>query len=176
MEDKQLIKRIQRGEIERLDSLIEKYYNKIYSFCYRKTGNATTAYDLTQEVFLKLVRYINTYVDKQKFQSYLFTIALNICNDYYRNNRMTDEDIGDTEIVSPIDRISDFETADVVKAALNTLPDIQKDVIILRYYHDMKVREIAKIVGASIPTTKSRLKQGIDKLRITLGEEIIFNG
>ena len=176
MEDKQLIKRIQRGELDLLDCLIEKYYNKIYSFCFRKTGNSTTAYDLTQEVFLKLVRYINTYVDKQKFQSYLFTIALNICNDYYRNNRMTDEDIGDTEIVSPIDRISDFETADVVKAALNTLPDIQKDVIILRYYHDMKVREIAKIVGASIPTTKSRLKQGIDKLRITLGEEIIFNG
>lgn len=174
MGDKQLIKRIQSGEIDLLDDLIRNYYTNIYKFCCRKTGNSTIAYDLTQEVFLKLVQYINTYVDKQKFKSYLFTIALNVCNDYFRKNRVNTEDVDSTEIVSPTDSISDCETADIVRTTLNLLPDIQKDVVILRYYHDMKIREIAKIVGASIPTTKSRLKQAIDKLRRILGEENIF--
>lgn len=61
-----------------------------------------------------------------------------------------------------------------MRQALNTLPDIQKDVIILRYYHDMKIREIAKIVGTSLPTAKSRLKQGLDKLKKQLREEDLF--
>lgn len=175
LEDKVLIKKIQQGETELIELLIEKYYSNIYAFCYRKISNSNIAYDLTQEVFLRLVQYINTYVDKNNFKSYLFKIAVNICNDYYRKNRIYMEDIDAINYVAYTnDKIADLETADVVRQALNTLPDIQKDVIILRYYHDMKVREIAKIVGTSLPTAKSRLKQGLDKLKKQLREEDLF--
>ena len=51
------------------------------------------------------------------------------------------------------------------------LPDIQKETIILRFYHNRKVREIATITGVSLPTAKSRLKQGLDKLKRYLNEE-----
>lgn len=93
LEDKILIKKIQQGETELIELLIEKYYSNIYAFCYRKISNSNIAYDLTQEVFLRLVQYINTYVDKNNFKSYLFKIAVNICNDYYRKNKVHMEDI-----------------------------------------------------------------------------------
>lgn len=174
LDDKKLIKRIQQGETDLLDILIEKHYGNIYAFCYRKTGNPTLAYDFTQEVFIKLVQYINTYVDKQKFKSYLFTIAVNVCNDYYRSNKVLFVDLDNMEIVDYEDKFQHIEESEVIKVALEILPDIQKDVVILRYYHDMKIRDIANVVGASLSTTKSRLKQGLGKLKKILGEENNF--
>lgn len=58
-----------------------------------------------------------------------------------------------------------------VQAALNRIPEMQKDVIILRFYYDMKLKEIAAVVGAGIPTVKSRLKQGMDKMKQFLGKD-----
>lgn len=60
---------------------------------------------------------------------------------------------------------------DSVQAALNRLPEMQKDVIILRFYYDMKLKEIAAVVGVGIPTVKSRLKQGMDKMKQFLGKD-----
>ena len=53
----------------------------------------------------------------------------------------------------------------IIQQALDRLPDIQKEVVILRFYHDRKLKEIAAITGVSLPTAKSRLKQGLDKLK-----------
>ena len=61
MEDKELIYKIQHGNKELLEILIEKYYDDIYRFCYYKTGNSSLSYDSTQETFLKLIKYIGTY-------------------------------------------------------------------------------------------------------------------
>ncbi|NLB43348.1 MAG: RNA polymerase sigma factor, partial [Clostridiales bacterium] len=71
----------------------------------------------------------------------------------------------------PIESVIKNEVSRSIKEKIDTLPDIQKDAIILYYYHDKKVKDIAKIMGASLPTTKSRLKQGKDKLRKLLSEE-----
>ena len=59
----------------------------------------------------------------------------------------------------------------IIQQALDRLPDIQKEVVILRFYHDRKLKEIAAITGVGLPTAKSRLKQGLDKLKRYLDEE-----
>ena len=69
------------------------------------------------------------------------------------------------------DRIED---ADTIQKALNQLPQIQKDVIILHFYYDFKLREIAAVTGVGLATAKSRLKQGMDKLRKILREEEVL--
>lgn len=61
MEDKELIYKIQHGEKELLEVLIQKYYDDIYRLCYYKTGNASISYDLTQETFLRLIKYIGNF-------------------------------------------------------------------------------------------------------------------
>ena len=66
----------------------EKYYDDIYRFCYYKTGNSSLSYDLTQETFLKLIKYIGTYKHRGKFKSYLITIAMNVCNTYFDENKV----------------------------------------------------------------------------------------
>lgn len=166
-----------------MNMLIERYYDDIYRYCYYKTGNATLSYDLAQETFLKMVRYLDTYREKMKFKAYLFTIALNICNDHFRKQKVTFEDIDTSVLAEKEDtlyhgrsQISQWETADYIQHALKQLPDIQKDAVILHYYYDYKIREIAAITGVSSATVKSRLNQGIKKLKQFIRKEDIYEG
>ncbi|EEG75904.1 sigma-70 family RNA polymerase sigma factor, partial [[Clostridium] hylemonae] len=64
-----------------------------------------------------------------------------------------------------------MESGQVIRAALEKLPRMQRDVVILRFYHQLSIQEIATITDSSIPTVKSRLRQSMDKLRKLLDEE-----
>lgn len=174
LEDKKLIKQIQQGNSDALDTIIRKYYNDIFSYCFRKTANAYIAADLTQEVFLRLVKYIHNYVHKGKFRNYLFIIARNTCHDNYKKNGAVIVDIDLLGVPDHDNNFTRLEQSDIIMKAIGSLPDIQKDVIILRFYHDMKLKEISEITESSLATTKSRLKQGLDKLKNILNKEDVF--
>ncbi len=172
MEDKELIYNIQHGEKELLEVLIQKYYDDIYRLCYYKTGNASISYDLTQETFLKLIKYIENYKDKGKFKSYLITIAINVCNTYFHQNNIDIEELYSNEnyYQNSSNELEKIEEKDIVVQALNKLPEKQKEVIILKYYEDLKIKDISKILDEKIPTIKSRLKQGLEKMSRYLGK------
>lgn len=173
MEDKELIYKIQHGNKELLEILIKKYYDDIYRFCYYKTGNASLSYDLTQETFLKLIKYIGNYRDKGKFKGYLITIAINVCNTYFYKNNIDLEEFDGNQNYAPksSNELEKIEEKDIVVQALNELPEKQKEVIILKYYEELKIKDISKILDEKVPTIKSRLKQGMEKLSRYLGKE-----
>lgn len=169
--DEEMIARIQQGDTGVLEALIRKYYDEVYYFCCYKTGDSEHAYDCTQETFLKMTRYITRYTERKRFRGWLFSIARNVCNDYFRSRP---EDVPDSEALLSVpesrDAIEKAETAQVVKGALKLLNEEQREVIILRFYCDFKVREIAGIIGVPLPTAKSRLKRAIEKLKGLLGQ------
>lgn len=164
-----LIKKAQSGDTEAFETLVRKYYSTIYQFCYRRmNGDAATAADITQDVFLKLLEHIQTVRLLGKIQNYLFTIAVNTCNNYFKKATPIYVDMEDFDIIDdgddPYEKAVQSETKDEIRQAISSLPDYQKDAIILRFYHDLKIREIAQITEASVPTVKSRLQQGLKKL------------
>lgn len=128
---------------------------------------------------MKLIRTIFTYKFTGKFTNFLFTIAVNTCNDYEKKPSRLFEDIENLQEAdkkpTPFETALIDEQAEVIKQKLDALPDIQKDAIILYYYHGLKAKDIAKITGVSLPTTKSRLKQGMDKLKKSFREEDYFD-
>lgn len=115
-------------------------------------GNPDTAADITQDVFLKLLENIQSVRKIGKFQNYLLTIAVNTCNNYTKKAKPlymdleTLEDIEDTD--NAFEKIELNELKAQIQYAINTLPDYQKEVIILRFYYDLKIREIATITKA----------------------------
>lgn len=176
MKDRDIITRIRQGEKELFDVLARRYYQDIYRFCYYWTGDREEAYDCTQETYLRLIRFLDSYVDKNQFKAWLLSIARNVCRDYYRSRKYDTVEtsvLEETSVTEP--GFSAVETKDDIRAYLNLLPDYQKEVIILRFYHDLKIREIANITGAGVPTVKSRLKQGMAKLKILLLEKGGYN-
>lgn len=183
MEDREMIRRIQNGDQDMFRELILKYYDEIFRYCCYKTGDEQASYDCTQDTFLHLTRYIGTYVEKTKFKAYLFTIARNVCHDYFRSSpavahgvsfyEFTGEGPGGTqekEWDGPGEAVEDeairnVETRELLRLMLGRLPDIQREVIILRFMNDFKLREIAGLTGVPLTTVKSRLKQGMAKLK-----------
>lgn len=86
MNDSRIIAQIKTGKKELFDTLIEKYYNSVYCYCYRHVDNQMTAQDLTQDVFVTVIKNISNYKHYGKFENYLYVIARNRCKDFGRKN------------------------------------------------------------------------------------------
>lgn len=175
IEDYILIRRIQNGDPDAFEILVRKYYQNIYNFCVRRcNGDTALAADLTQDTFLKLIEHIKQYKLTGKFINFLLTIAVNTCNNHFKRASPTILDFDACSIQENID-LSDAllreEDAKIIQHALDQLPSMQREAVILRFYHDRKLKDIAAITGVSLPTAKSRLKQGLDKLRRYLDKE-----
>ncbi|CBZ02470.1 RNA polymerase subunit sigma [Clostridium botulinum A2B3 87] len=159
MEDSKLIVEIKNGKIHLFDELIKRYYGKVYYYCYRHLNNKEAAQDLTQEVFMKVIKTIGGYKHYGKFENYLYVVAGNACKDFYKKE--SKYILKEVEDGSSEEEISKLENKVIIEEALNKLSDNQREIIILRFYQDLKIKDIAKIMNSGISITKYRLKKAI---------------
>ena len=172
MDDEKLIRRIRSGDTGALDELIRKYYSDIYTYCYRRLGRKSDAEDVTQEVFLHFCRNFDSYSHRGKCKGFLFAIAHNLCVNAARRKVPLSLEETEAESLSCRDGAEErVETAESVRAALNALPKEQKEAVLLRFYHDLKVKEIARIMDSGLSVTKYRLYQGVKTLSRLLSKE-----
>lgn len=169
MKDKKLIQQIQKGNKELLNIVIEKYYDEILHFCIYHIKDVSASYDLTQETFYRFLRSVDHY-EFRNLKGYLLTIARNLCVDYWKGKIATEpfEDSG--EKGSGVDEYEKIENQVVLVEMLSRIPENQREVIVLRFYSEMKFSDIAKILGVNISTVKSRLRLGIRSLQKELPE------
>ncbi|MFD1019259.1 RNA polymerase sigma factor [Thalassobacillus hwangdonensis] len=172
MTDEELLKEIQAGSEAALDVLIRRYYNEVYAYIVRRTRQEHLAYDLTQEVFTKMLHAISTLEMKKSLRGWLMTVALNHVRDYYRSKqaktihkeRDLEEEIVKDSHPNVAYLFEKKETAREVQEAVHTLPDYQSEAIVLKYFHEFKINEIAAMTDTTESTVKSRLRQGMKKL------------
>lgn len=172
VDDEKLILRIKSGDTDALDTLIQKYYDDIYTYCYRRLGNQYDAQDVTQDVFLHFCRNFEAYTHIGKCKNYLYVTAHNLCiNTMQRKTPIPLEDVEEEISLSSDVSEEKFETTDSVQTALDELPQEQKEVIMLRFYHDLKLKEIAQTMNSRLSATKYRLGQGLKTLSKLLSKE-----
>ena len=181
IQDWMIINKIKMGDPDAGDILVHKYYDSVYFYCVRRCyGDCDIASDLTQDIFLKLVESLPRYRFIGKFQNYLYTMAVNTCNNYLKKRHIEQIELTDnftTDLdTSLIDEILHDERKETVQKALDLLPEIQREVVILRYYHDLKVKDIATITGVGVSTVQSRIYQGLRKLEKVLEREEFYDG
>lgn len=146
---------------------LQDQYNKIYRYCYFKVNNKEIAEDLAQETFLKYFSQ-TSYINRGKPLAYLYTIAKNLCIDFYRNNNK--EQDHDEEVLDN-DAISVFETNFAIKQAVSTLPNDLQELLLLRFANELGIGEIANIMGISRFSVYRRLNKAFGKLKIILKKE-----
>lgn len=173
MTDKELIQKVHSGHKESLNLIIEKYYDEIYRFCVYLTGNENDSYDITQEVFLKFIRYVDTYQYKN-LKGYLLIIARNLCYDHFRRKKDTVQTEGTIEAGKEDAGLAVLENGMVLRQALQKITPEQREVIILRIYEELKFKEIARLLGCNISTVKSRYQWGIKKLSELLNVNLFY--
>ncbi|MBM7541644.1 RNA polymerase sigma factor [Amphibacillus cookii] len=173
--DQSLIEEIKSGSQAAMEVLVKKHYRMIFAYTYRKVGDYHLAYDLTQEIFIKMIKSIKNYSGQGKFQHWLLKIAVNHCRDYYRSRAYKYKDKItkiDHQVVDERKNVEDLlskkQRSVKVKAAIDQLPPYQREVIILKFYQGLKIKQIAQLTEVKEATVKSRLKQGKDKLKSLL--------
>lgn len=174
------LRKIRQGQRELIGDIITKYYDEILRFCVYRLQNADVAYDITQETFLRFIKSVDG-MEYRSLKGYLLTIAGNLCVDYWKDCRresVTDFGHGNENVCPPEasgSRESSMGTDPVeygrvedkmlLTEILSRLPPEQREVVILRYYNDLKLAEISKMLGVNLSTVKSRLRLGVQRLR-----------
>ncbi len=153
-------------------------YDKVYRYCYFKIHNRDTAEDLTQETFLRYFAQ-TSYINRGKQLAYLYTIARNLCHDYYRKQKPEySTDIaavsGEVEwhsLVAWQDATAQLEKSASLFQAVQSLPEELRELVLLRYVNELAVGEISGILGLSRFVLYRREKEAMKRLQQILGEE-----
>ena len=174
-EDGSIIQKCLNGEPEAFGFLVDKYKESIYAFVYTKLRNFHDAEDVTQEVFIRAYKKLNTLKRYDSFLTWLYSIASNLCKNMIRSHsrRLDNEPIGDKES-SDLDSFSvNSYRNDAVQEsmytfldeALDSLPDTYQQVLTLHFLGNMSCMEIAEFTGTSPNAIKQRLYRARAKLR-----------
>lgn len=164
-----LIQAGQSGDQEAFGQLYDQYFKKIYSFVYYKVSHKQSAEDLVADTFYKALANFKKFdANRGNFSSWLYKIARNSVIDHYRTTKET-QDLENIPDFPEIDNNLDKKLSlDEVREKLYKLNEIQREIIILRVWHDLSYKEIAEIVGKSEDNCKMIFSRGIKELRLSL--------
>ena len=152
------------------EDLYEKHARNVYRYLFSLSRESDTAEDLTQETFLKLFRSLPKYHGRNKFKSYLYTIANRLCIDESRKLSFYSlETVGD--IADGRSGIAQVEHREDIRRLLGVLSAEQREAVILRFGQNLGFAEIAKVMGCSMRTAQSRVRNGLRLMRRELGDE-----
>ena len=164
MTDKELIRKVHNGSKEALNMIADRYYDEIYRFCLYLTGQETDSYDIAQEVFLRFIKYVDSY-EYRNLKGYLLIIARNLCRDYFHHKKETCCIEDNSYMGAEDEKLNSLENRMDLWQALQQIPVKQREIIILRIYEELRFHEIAEILGCNQSTVKSRFRLGINSLR-----------
>lgn len=173
MDELILIKQCQKGDKSAFQALISFYYPYVSKYLLKLTGDEYLSEDLTQETFLRLIRSIDRYdiYGKASFSTYIMTIAKHLYIDHLRKNKQVYTDFTELEIDSGEDVeqtvIKNMQIDEAIKR-LNSLPQDQAIAIKMKYLELKTLDEIASQLDIQPKTIKSRIHNGIVKIRQTL--------
>ncbi len=179
--DNDLVHLFQNGDDTALEALISRYKEKIFSTIFYLVKDKQLAEDLFQDVFIKIIDKLRTknYNEEGKFLHWALRISHNLCVDYFRKEKRNQTTSGDQNNLFDLlelnvdaadTRIVTSQVHEKVRVMLDSLPDEQREVIILRHFADLSFKEIAEITNTSINTSLGRMRYGLINLRKMMEE------
>ena len=152
------------------DDLVERYYDSIYRFCYQLSGNAADAEEITQEVFLKASQRVDELNDSTKIRGWIYSIARNACYDRFRWLKRAlqfHKSTVQNQVSPPLEK----RLSQSLLLQLQCLPKGQREVFVLRHWHEHSTRETAELLGVHEGSVKRQLKRAVDSLKEALARE-----
>lgn len=157
-----------------IEQIVSMYYEPIYRFCYWKIHDSTEAQDITQDTFMRFINAVQTYSDIENPKSLLYTIASNLCTNWIKKIHPASLDTLELSAELAVDDFSDASIKSIsLSNAISTLSNLQQEVLLLRYGQDLKVNEIAEILGLSRFQVMYRMRGALKELKKCLREERI---
>lgn len=175
--DLALVLRVQAGDVSAFGELIDRHQRAVYGVVSRMVGDRNEADDLVQDIFVSAYRAIGSFRREAKFSTWLHTIAVNTTlkrlRKMKRQNVISIDDpafglasaIRAEDDPSPDESLQQRMRSDIVRRAIDTLPDKQRIVVVMHYFEQRSCEEIAAILKCSVGTVWSRLHYACKRLR-----------
>ncbi len=169
-----LILRMKQGDENAVNDFVKQYYNEVYKYCYYRLADKNQAEDITQETFVNLFKQFSSYIHKGKAKNYLYVIAGNLCkNEYKKRKEVSAIQIEDT-IAYAKEGQKEIVLKLYIEQEMSGLPEEFREVILLYYFQNLKIREISEILGISISLVKYRLSESKKLLKQSLDKEDFY--
>jgi RNA polymerase sigma-70 factor (ECF subfamily) len=173
--DRTIIARVVAGDRDRFDDLVRRWDRRVLNLAYRLTGEIEEARDIRQIAFTNAYRALASFNGRSAFSTWIYRIVVNLARDRARSRialatalRGREQRLPRRRTARPDEESSDREAIRAVATAVAKLPEREREVVVLRHYHDLTFVEIAEIVGAPASTVKSRMDRGLRALRARL--------
>jgi RNA polymerase sigma-70 factor, ECF subfamily len=175
--DEELLQAYALGETPAFRALIERYRDELMRFLYRFMGSRDAAEDVFQEAFLQIHLSVDTFDPSRRFKPWLFTIAANKGRDMHRRKRRrsalelsadvgeeggpTFVDLMEVDVPAPSAALDDAERDRLVQGVVDSLPDHQREILLLAYFQRLTYAQMADQLDVPIGTIKSRLHAAV---------------
>jgi RNA polymerase sigma-70 factor (ECF subfamily) len=169
-----VIQRCLAGDQDAWGEIVRQHWRKVFNIAYKFTGKHDEAEDLTQDVFVKIFKSLNTFDRRANFQTWLVSVSRNLCIDHYRSVRKEretidrDVDAGQltpaAQTTSPFAALEQRDRVELLKKAMDQLPPTLRSAVLLRDIQELSYQEIADRLHLPEGTVKSRINRGRTEL------------
>src|SRR5438552_2331043 len=169
-----LIRRCLSGDQAAWESIVRQYRRKVFNIAYKFVGKHEAAEDLTQEIFLRIFKSLDTFDRRANFQTWLISVSRNLCIDHYRSVRKERQTIDrgvDPNTLSPTSAEADpsagleqRDRVELLRQAMSALPETLRTAVLMRDIQELSYQEIADRLRLPEGTVKSRINRGRTEL------------
>lgn len=170
MTDEMIMEAVKNGNLQQATLLFERYNKRIYNFLARMTMDRTLAEDLTQNVFLRIIKYRTSYREGARFQSWIYQIARNVFSDHYQHIKDKYPKLVEVEKIS--DHMADSDESErqnekelLLQQSLAKLTEEQRELLVLTRFQQLKYEEVAAMMDTTVANIKVKVHRAIIRLR-----------
>lgn len=168
--DEQIMEAVKSGDLQQVSLLFERYHKRIFNFLAQLSRDRELAEDLTQNVFLRVIRYHGSFREGNRFQSWIYQIARNVYMDHYQTAKNKRADFIDVERMKEHleDRLEAEEQEEKehrLRQSMAKLSEEQQELLVLTRFQHMKYEEVAAIMETTVANIKVKVHRAIARLR-----------
>lgn len=153
------------NEVSAIEEIILSYYEKIYKYCYWRLKNPHMAQDVTQETFLRFIKYYDESIGIKNINAYIYRIAGNECVNAIKKENRGYGQIVEIEDITAEGMMESVLDKVIVENALDSLNEEEQEVIRLRYSQNLTIKEIAKVMETNYFHVQYCIKAALKKLK-----------
>src|SRR5713226_3452684 len=169
-----LIQRCLQGDQVAWEQIVRQHWRKVFNLAYKFVGKHDEAEDLTQDIFLKIFKSLDTFDRRANFQTWLISVSRNLCIDHYRSVRKErdtiDRAVNANELspasndVGPVQALEQRDRVELLRKAMAELPETLRTAVLMRDIQELSYQEIADQLRLPEGTVKSRINRGRTEL------------